>query len=65
MHGEEVDLSRVQNPTVVVAYLLVAGVLYGCHRFAVVGAPAVEAEAHGAPAIGEGGQGEGALATAK
>ncbi len=41
MHGEEVDLARVQNPGVVVAYLIVAGVLFACHRFAVpAGSPA-------------------------
>ena len=35
MHGEEVDPSRVQNPWVVLAYLVVAGVLYACSRLAV------------------------------
>lgn len=35
MHGEEVDPTRVQNPGVVVAYLMVAGVLYACSRLAV------------------------------
>jgi AGZA family xanthine/uracil permease-like MFS transporter len=50
MHGEEVDLSRIQNPGVVAAYLLVSGLLLVCHRFAVVGAPA---EDHGAHAISE------------
>ncbi|MFZ5895644.1 MAG: regulator [Myxococcota bacterium] len=35
MHGEEVDPTRVQNPGVVVAYILVAGVLFVCGRFAV------------------------------
>jgi AGZA family xanthine/uracil permease-like MFS transporter len=44
MHGEEVDPTRIQNPGVVAAYLLVAGVLFACHRFAVVSAPA---EDHG------------------
>jgi AGZA family xanthine/uracil permease-like MFS transporter len=42
MHGEEVG--AFQNPTVVVAYLAVAGVLFGCSRFAAV-APVAE-DAH-------------------
>jgi adenine/guanine/hypoxanthine permease len=46
MHGEEVDLSRIQNPGVVAAYLIVAGVLFACHRFATVSAPAEEHGAH-------------------
>jgi AGZA family xanthine/uracil permease-like MFS transporter len=36
MHGEEVDPSRIQNPGVVVAYLVVAAVLYACNRLAAV-----------------------------
>jgi AGZA family xanthine/uracil permease-like MFS transporter len=39
MHGEEVGLSHIQNPYVVLAYLVVAGVLFACHRFAAVDAP--------------------------
>jgi adenine/guanine/hypoxanthine permease len=62
MHGEEVDLSRIQNPGVVAAYLLVAGVLFACHRFAVVAAPAEE---HGVQEIGAGGHEKDALATAE
>jgi hypothetical protein len=62
MHGEEVDLSRIQNPGVVAAYLLVAGVLFACHRFAVVSAPAEE---HGAHEISDGGHEKGAMATAE
>jgi hypothetical protein len=58
MHGEEVDLSRIQNPGVVAAYLLVAGVLFACHRFAMVSAPA---EDHGEHAEHE----ESGLATAE
>ena len=46
MHGEEVDLSRIQNPGVVAAYLLVAGVLLACHRFAAVSAAAEDRGAH-------------------
>ena len=34
MHGEEVG--AFQNPTVVVAYFVVAGVLFGCSKFAAV-----------------------------
>ncbi len=45
MHGE--DISRIQNPGVVVAYLIVAGVLFACHRFATVSAPAEERGSHG------------------
>jgi AGZA family xanthine/uracil permease-like MFS transporter len=37
MHGEEVDVTHIQNPGVVFAYLVVAGVLFTCHRFAAVG----------------------------
>jgi AGZA family xanthine/uracil permease-like MFS transporter len=62
MHGEEVDPSRIQNPGVVAAYLLVAGVLFACHRFGVVSAPAEE---HGMREIGDGGHEKGALATAE
>jgi AGZA family xanthine/uracil permease-like MFS transporter len=62
MHGEEVDPSRIQNPGVVAAYLLVAGVLFACHRFGVVSAPAEE---HGVREIGDGGHEKGALATAE
>ncbi len=61
MHGEEVDLTRIQNPGVVAAYLIVAGVLYACHRFAVVSAPA---EDHGAHAHAESHE-KDALATAE
>ncbi len=43
MHGEEVG--AFQNPTVVLAYFVVAGVLLACAKFAVV-AP-VPADAHG------------------
>jgi AGZA family xanthine/uracil permease-like MFS transporter len=39
MHGEEVDLMHIQNPGVVLAYLIVAGVLFACHRFAAADAP--------------------------
>jgi AGZA family xanthine/uracil permease-like MFS transporter len=39
MHGEEVDVTHIQNPGVVFAYLVVAGVLFTCHRFAAVGSP--------------------------
>jgi AGZA family xanthine/uracil permease-like MFS transporter len=49
MHGEEVG--AFQNPGVVVAYFVVAGVLLACSRFAVV-AP-VPAEAHGGHGAGE------------
>jgi len=42
MHGEEVDLSRIQNPGVVGAYLAVAGVLYACGRFATASKPALD-----------------------
>jgi AGZA family xanthine/uracil permease-like MFS transporter len=62
MHGEEVDLSRIQNPGVVAAYLIVAGVLFACHRFAVVRAPAEDHEGHG---IGDSGHEKDALATAE
>ena len=62
MHGEEVDLSRIQNPGVVAAYLAVAGVLFACHRFATVSAPAEDHEAH---EHGDGGHEKDALATAE
>jgi hypothetical protein len=62
MHGEEVDLSRIQNPGVVAAYLLVAGVLLACHRFAMVSAPAEE---RAVPEIDDGAHEKGALATAE
>ncbi len=39
MHGEEVGISHIQNPSVVLAYLVVSGVLFACHRFATVKAP--------------------------
>jgi adenine/guanine/hypoxanthine permease len=46
MHGEEVG--AFQNPTVVSAYFVVAGVLFACGRFAVVAkAPASANEEHG------------------
>ncbi len=41
MHGEEVG--AFQNPTVVIAYLSVAGLLALCSKFAVVGQSPVEA----------------------
>ena len=62
MHGEEVDLSRIQNPGVVAAYLTVAGVLYACHRFATVSAPS---EDRGAHALADSGHEKDALATAQ
>jgi AGZA family xanthine/uracil permease-like MFS transporter len=46
MHGEEVG--AFQNPAVVAAYLVVAGVLFACSRFAVV-APLSAADLHGEP----------------
>ncbi len=49
MHGEEVG--AFQNPAVVVAYFVVAGVLLACSRFAV--AAPVPAEAHGGHGSGE------------
>ena len=61
MHGEEVDLTRIQNPAVVAAYLIVAGVLFACHRFAMVSAPA---EDHGGHGLGDGHE-KDALATAE
>jgi AGZA family xanthine/uracil permease-like MFS transporter len=62
MHGEEVDLTRIQNPGVVAAYLIVAGVLYACHRFAAVSAVA---EGHGAHEHADGGHEKDALAVAE
>jgi AGZA family xanthine/uracil permease-like MFS transporter len=62
MHGEEVDVTRIQNPGVVAAYLLVAGVLLACHRFAAASAPAEE---HGAHEASGGGHENDALATAE
>jgi AGZA family xanthine/uracil permease-like MFS transporter len=62
MHGEEVDPSRIQNPGVVAAYLLVAGVLFACHRFGVVGARAEEHDGH---EIGDGGHEKDGLAAAE
>jgi AGZA family xanthine/uracil permease-like MFS transporter len=41
MHGEEVG--AFQNPTVVIAYLLVSAVLFACHKFAAVAPLAVDA----------------------
>ncbi len=46
MHGEEVG--AFQNPAVVAAYLVVAGVLFACSRFAVV-APLSAADLHEEP----------------
>src|ERR1700733_13312383 len=46
MHGEEVDPSRIQNPGVVAAYLIVAGVLFACPPFALVRGPAGGHRAH-------------------
>ena len=48
MHGEEVG--AFQNPMVVAAYLVVAGLLFGCHKLAAVEAIDTEhdEEAHGA-----------------
>jgi AGZA family xanthine/uracil permease-like MFS transporter len=64
MHGEEVDPSRIQNPGVVLAYVVVAGVLFACHRFAAVaGAPAEDR--HGEPELTSDGHGEQGMATAK
>jgi AGZA family xanthine/uracil permease-like MFS transporter len=46
MHGEEVG--AFQNPAVVAAYLVVAGVLFTCGRFAAVApVPAGAREGHG------------------
>ena len=61
MHGEEVDPTRIQNPGVVAAYLVVACILFACHRFATASAP--EAEQHGAHEAEE--HEKGALATAE
>jgi AGZA family xanthine/uracil permease-like MFS transporter len=45
MHGEEVG--AFQNPTVVIAYVAVAGVLFACSRFAATAPlPATEEHAH-------------------
>jgi AGZA family xanthine/uracil permease-like MFS transporter len=45
MHGEEVG--AFQNPTVVIAYLIVAGVLFACARYAVgATAPAAHEDEH-------------------
>ncbi len=64
MHGEEVNLAHVQNPGVVVAYLVVGGVLFACHRFAVVSSPT--AEAHGEEhELDHGAHQEGEMATAR
>ena len=63
MHGEEVNVAKIQNPTVVVAYLIVAGVLYGCAKFAMVEKPAPDEHEHEHEAHGH--DAEEALATAK
>jgi AGZA family xanthine/uracil permease-like MFS transporter len=64
MHGEEVDVSRIQNPALVAAYLLVAGVLFACHRLAVVAAPPVATEEHGESDVSDEHE-KGELATAE
>jgi AGZA family xanthine/uracil permease-like MFS transporter len=62
MHGEEVGAN--QNPSVVLAYLTVAGILFACSRFAVV-APVAD-HAHGAPdSEPQGFEPEAEIATAK
>jgi AGZA family xanthine/uracil permease-like MFS transporter len=63
MHGEEVDPTRIQNPGVVVAYLLVAGMLYACSRLAVTSS--AEAPASSDPDLGHVPHAEGEMVAAK
>jgi AGZA family xanthine/uracil permease-like MFS transporter len=46
MHGEAIGLA--QSPVVALAYLGVAGVMFGCARYATTAPPAVEAHPHSA-----------------
>jgi AGZA family xanthine/uracil permease-like MFS transporter len=49
MHGEKIGIA--QSPTVAASYLIVAGILFACARYATVTPPASENEAavpHGA-----------------
>jgi AGZA family xanthine/uracil permease-like MFS transporter len=46
MHGEAVELTHIQNPGVVFAYIAVAGVLFACHRFAAASSPSSGRDSH-------------------
>ena len=49
MHGEATGMAR--TPPVALAYVLVAGWLFGCAGYAAVGAPAPVPEMHAAHAV--------------
>jgi AGZA family xanthine/uracil permease-like MFS transporter len=44
MHGEAIGIN--QSPMMTIAYLGAAGVLFGCAKFATVGAPVTHEEEH-------------------
>ncbi|HSA85856.1 MAG TPA: hypothetical protein VLE46_06725, partial [Nitrospira sp.] len=46
MHGEAIGFA--QSPVVALSYLGVAGIMFGCARYATPALPAVEAHPHGA-----------------